>query len=91
LKRRGIDVTTTPEAGLLHAIDELHVAYAQRENRVIFTQDKDFLRLHATGEPHRGIAYCKKGTLSIGKIIEGLILVWEIYDPAEMVNRVEYL
>src|SRR5438552_4830896 len=43
LRRRGVDVTTTPEAGLLHASDEEHLAFAQREVRVLFTQDEDFL------------------------------------------------
>jgi Domain of unknown function (DUF5615) len=72
------------------AIEE-HVAYAYRENRVVFTQDRHFLRLHAAGVPHLGIAYCKKDTLGIGQIIDGLILIWEIYDPAEMAGRVEFL
>src|SRR5215210_6816966 len=68
LRLQGIDVTTTPDAGLLNALDEEHVAYARREDRVVFTQDRDFLRLHAAGEPHLGIAYCQKDSLSIGEI-----------------------
>ena len=91
LRRQGIDVTTTPDAGLLNALDEEHVAYARRENRVIFTQDRDFLRLHAAGVPHLGIAYCRKDTLSLGEIIQGLVLICEIYDPDEMVGHIEYL
>jgi predicted nuclease of predicted toxin-antitoxin system len=91
LRRQGVDVTTTHDAQLLNAPDEQHVAYAVRENRVIFTQDRHFLRLHAAETPHLGIAYCKKDTLSIGEIISGLILIWEIYDPGEMVGRIEYL
>ena len=47
LRRRGVDVTTTPEVGLLHASDEKQIAYALPLGRVIFTQDRDFLRLHA--------------------------------------------
>ena len=57
LRQRGVDVLTTPEAVMLKAVDEDHVAYAQREGRVIFTQDADFLRLHAEGKPHSGIVY----------------------------------
>ena len=37
LKRRGIDVTTTPEIGLISASDEEQVAFALTEKRVIFT------------------------------------------------------
>jgi predicted nuclease of predicted toxin-antitoxin system len=31
LRRRGIDVTTTPEAGLMQATDEEQLAFARRE------------------------------------------------------------
>ena len=47
LRKYGIDVTTTVDAGLLHALDEDQIAYAHPEDRVIFTQDADFLRLDA--------------------------------------------
>src|SRR5271167_528877 len=39
MRRQGIAVAPTPDAQLLHARDEEHVAYAFRENRVVFTQD----------------------------------------------------
>jgi predicted nuclease of predicted toxin-antitoxin system len=91
LRRHGIDVTTTPEARLLGALDEEHAAYALNEARVIFTQDRDFLRINAVGVPHAGIAYCEKDTRSIGEIIAALVLLWEIYEPQEMTNRVEYI
>jgi len=91
LRRRGIDVTTTPEAGLLGATDPEQVAYALPLSRVIFTQDGDFLGIHASGLPHPGIAYCPKDSRSIGEIIESLALIWELFEPEEMANRVEYL
>ncbi len=91
LRRRGIDATTTPEADLVRATDEEQIAFATSQNRVIFTQDRDFLRLHAAGMPHSGIAYCGKDTKGIGEIIQGLVLIWEILEPGEMANRVEFL
>jgi predicted nuclease of predicted toxin-antitoxin system len=91
LRRRGVDVTTTPETGLLQATDEEQFAHCLREGRVLFTHDRDFLRLHAAGVPHAGIAYCAKDTKSIGIVIQGLILIWEILDPLEMTGRVEFL
>jgi predicted nuclease of predicted toxin-antitoxin system len=91
LRRRGVDVTTTPEVGLLHASDEKQIAYALPLGRVIFTQDRDFLKLHAASVPHAGIAYCDKDTKSIGEIITMLILIWEVYEPEEMANRVEFI
>ena len=62
LRRRGVDVSTTPEAGLLSDGDQLGFALSQ--GRIILTQDRDFLRLHAGGAPHAGIVYCEKDTLS---------------------------
>jgi predicted nuclease of predicted toxin-antitoxin system len=91
LRRRGIDVTTTPEAGLLRASDLEQAAYAVAQGRVLFTQDHDFLRLHASGLRHASIAYCSKDTRSVGGIIQGLVLIWELLEAEETVNRVEFL
>jgi predicted nuclease of predicted toxin-antitoxin system len=91
LRRRGIDVTTTPEAGLLNANDQEQLSYAQGEGRVLFTHDRDFLRLHAAGVPHAGIVYCEKDSLSIGETVLGLVRIWECVESENMVNRVEYL
>jgi Domain of unknown function (DUF5615) len=91
LRLHGVDVTTTPEAGLRAAGDEEHVAHGVATGRVVFTQDEDFLRLGAAGVEHRGIAFCYQQTRGIGQIIAGLLLIWEVYDPEEMAGRVEYL
>ena len=73
------------------ASDEQQVAYGLAQGRVIFTQDRDFLRLHAAGVQHAGIVYRDKDTKSIGEIIQGLVLIWEVLEPDEMQNRIEYL
>ena len=91
LRRRGIDVTTTPEAGLLRATDERQAAHALAEGRVIVTQDRDFLRWNAAGEPHAGIAYCDKDAKSLGEMIAGLTRIWEKLEPEAMVGRVQFL
>ncbi len=57
----------------------MHVERARVENRVIFTQDDDFLRLHAAGIDHAGIVYTPQGT-SIGDIIRGLMLIYQVLD-----------
>lgn len=91
LQRFGIDVTTTPEAGLRQADDLAHLAFARQEGRVLVTHDADFLRYHAQGVTHAGIAYCQKGSRTLGEIIETLHLMHEVMTPAEMENAVEYL
>ena len=91
LRQRGVDVTTTPDAGLRGAVDENHIAFAISKGRVVVTKDADFLRLHAAGVEHLGIVYIPSGPLSIGAIIRGLILIWEIYEPEDMVGHLERL
>jgi predicted nuclease of predicted toxin-antitoxin system len=91
LRRRGIDVTTAADASLLHAPDEDHLAFARAQGCVIFTEAADFLRLHAAGINHAGIAYCHQQGTNLGAIIQGLALIWEIYEPEEMHERVEWL
>ncbi|HJZ92769.1 MAG TPA: DUF5615 family PIN-like protein [Gemmataceae bacterium] len=91
LRRLGIDVTTTSNAGLLGADDDAQIAYGVSESRVIFTEDDDFLVLAAQGVVHAGLAYCHQNTRSIGYVIRALELVWEIYEPAEMFNRIEFI
>jgi predicted nuclease of predicted toxin-antitoxin system len=90
LRQRGIDVLTVPEADLLAATDEEQLAFAQREGRVFFTRDADFLRLHASGFPHVGIVYTSR-RISVGDMIRGLALIHEVLDADDMQGRVEYL
>lgn len=91
LRRYGIDVTTTIDANLRSSPDETQLAYAQRENRVVVTHDDDFLRLASRTSEHSGVAYCHKEARSIGEIITGLRLIYEVLTPDEIRGRVEYL
>ena len=61
LRRRGIDVTTTPESGLMAASDGEQLAYCRREGRVLFTYDEDFLAMDAAGAPHSGLPSVSSG------------------------------
>jgi len=91
LRKRGIDVTTTPEQGLIAVSDEVQLEFSLSQRRVIFTQDTDFLRLNQSNINHLGIVYCSQQTKSIGQIIQGLVLIWELLEPEEMFGRIEYL
>jgi hypothetical protein len=81
---------TTKEAGMLGASDPEHLAWAGREDRVTFTQDADFLRLHAAGFAHKGIVYAHRQT-PVGELVRGLMLVYELLDPNDMKDHVEFL
>ncbi len=75
---------------LVGASDVQQLAYAIANGRVVFTEDRDFLALAAMNE-HLGIAYCDQNRRSIGQIVRGLELIWEVYEPQEMRKRIEFL
>lgn len=91
LRRRQIDVTTTVDAGLLGADDEEHLEFALREQRVIFTNDSDFLRLTAQGRQHNGIVYCAPEASRIGEVIRYLALMDACLAPDEVANQIEFI
>ena len=90
LRLRGVDVLTVPEANMMGATDVAHLELAARQRRVIFTQDEDYLRLHAQGVSHVGIVYSPQRT-PVGEVIRGLMLVYHLLTPTEMRNHVEFL
>jgi hypothetical protein len=90
LRRRTINVTTTPDAGLVGASDTAQLAFARATGRVMVTRDADFLALHRRGTPHAGIAYAHPRR-ALGHIIQQLVLIWEVLEPDDMTNRLEFL
>jgi predicted nuclease of predicted toxin-antitoxin system len=90
LRRRGVDVTTVAEAGMRGRNDEAQLAFALKAGRATFTQDRDFLRLAASGIPHAGIVYAAQGVL-IGTVIGVLLLIYNVLSAEEMMNNVEYI
>lgn len=90
LRRQGIDVTTTPEQGLLGVDDEEQLAFAHSRGRVLFTHDSDFLRLHDAGVSHFGIVHAGQDR-TIGEIIRGLILIHEVLEPNDLIGQREFL
>src|SRR5438270_11866447 len=78
LRLHGVDVTTTPEAGLLHMPDEEQLAFALGQGRVIVTQDTDFLRIATAGQETPSVVFYPAQTRSIGQVIRDLLLIWEV-------------
>jgi Domain of unknown function (DUF5615) len=84
-------VQTANEAGLRGFPDEAYLAHGSSSGRVVVTSDPDFLQHHGTQPEHAGIAFCEQNARTIGQIIEGLVLIYEVLEPRDMVGRVEYL
>lgn len=90
LRLRGIDVTTTPSADLRGASDEKQLEFAWIEQRVIFTNDTDFLRLHSAGAQHHGIVFAAANSRSVGEVVRFLILLHDCVEEEQMEGRLEY-
>ncbi|HUG66800.1 MAG TPA: DUF5615 family PIN-like protein [Pirellulaceae bacterium] len=91
LRLRGIDVTTTKDAGLLEAPDDQQLAYAHANHRVIVSFDDDFLVLASQGVEHSGIAYCHQRERSIGQVVNGLVSLWRQRTREDMAWQTHYL
>jgi predicted nuclease of predicted toxin-antitoxin system len=90
LRQRGVDILSVADAALIGADDMTHLRRARGENRVIVTQDDDFLRLAAGGAPHAGIVYAPQHT-SVSALIHGLLLIHRVLDAEEMAGHIEFL
>ena len=91
LRRHGVDVTTTVDAGLRTTDDDAQFAYIQAERRVMVTDDPDFIRKAAETAEHPGIVVCPRRWLSLRETIRGLILIYEVLTPEDMADHIEYL
>lgn len=90
LRRRGFDVLTVKEARALGAPDIDHFEFARAQQRIIVTQDADFLRIRAAGESHAGIVYAPQGT-PVGKLVRTLWRIVETLDAERMKNHAEFV
>jgi len=91
LRRRRIDVTTTPESNLISLQDRDQLAFATQQRRVLVTQDSDFLRLAQAGHAHSGIAYYVPGSRTVGELISRLVLIHALLSLEEMEGAVEFV
>jgi uncharacterized protein with PIN domain len=90
LRLRGIDVLTAQDADMLGVSDEEHLNLATSLNRVVFTNDDDFLKLHSADYQHAGIAFAHQRT-PIGRVVRVLTLIHEVLSVADMANHVEFV
>jgi len=91
LRRRGVEVMTCQEAELATSPDEEILHYANSHDWVVFSQDDDFLKIcSADNFEHNGLVYSHKRN-SIGRIIQGLLLIYEVLERKEMVRHIEFV
>ena len=95
LRRRGVDVRTAQEDNATDWEDEQLLDHATQLNRVMVTQDEDFLaeaaRRQQMAHTFSGVVYGHQEQLTIGQLVRDLELIAKVYEPEDMKDRVEYL
>jgi predicted nuclease of predicted toxin-antitoxin system len=95
LRLRGVTVLTAQEDGTDTLDDPDLLDRSTALGYVLFTQDVDFLteaaRRQTTGQPFAGVVYAHQQNVSTGQCVQDLELMAKVYDPVDMMNRVEYL
>ena len=91
LKKRGIDIITAQESGMLRKADNAHLSFAVAEKRAIITHDSDFLKLAIRGKlNHNGILFFTK-QVSISQAIEEIEQVYLAYSAEELCGVILFL
>ena len=90
-----IDVKRVQDAGLSGADDPTVLAWAASEDRVLLTHDVATMTQHAydriaEGSQMPGV-FEIGADLSVGEVIEELVLLAECSHPGEWMNQVRYL
>ena len=93
---RGVDLTTTGEAGLTEADDETVLQWAARKGRVLLTFNAaDFCRRHAAwmaaGRHHSGIVIAEQQHLPVGEMMRRILRLRADIDSTIMFDRLEFL
>lgn len=95
LRRRNVDVLMVQDDGRRQTDDPIILDRALVLGRVVFTQDKDFLReahfRQATGIPFAGVIYSVQDKARIGQIVLDLEVFANAGNPGDLDNEVVYL
>jgi hypothetical protein len=91
LRRRGIDVSTTVEAGLLEASDPEQIAFASDAGRVFVTCDRGIQTSLVGRSSHSGIAIVRPGRKMIGHNVNALTSLHRNTTAEEMVDQILFV
>jgi len=91
LERAGADILTATDAGLCTRPDVEYIERSIADDRVIVTNDADFLRIAHHYPGHSGIIFCTQSTRSITRIIMELSLIYEVLEHDEVRGHVHHI
>ncbi|MBS3138179.1 DUF5615 family PIN-like protein [Candidatus Woesearchaeota archaeon] len=89
MKKRGIDIITARDAGMLNKDDSAQFLFAKKQKRAIVTHDTDFLMLLDNTE-HTGLIFFTQ-QLPIGEAIDAIELVYLEYSAEDLINTVLFI
>ena len=96
LSKRGIDVLTALDEGMLEESDEKQLEHASTLGRVLYSFNMgDFCRLHSewmvSQKTHAGIVLARQQHYSLGEQMRRLLKLIATRTAEEMQNRLEFL
>lgn len=95
LRRRSVDVLTAQDDGSATLDDLALLDRVTALNRVLFTEDDDFLReasrRQRAGIAFSGVIYEHQNRVDIGRCVDDLELVAKVNEPKDLANQVLYL
>lgn len=87
VKKQGVDIHTVEDEKIKGEEDKDVLQLARDKNRVILTNDSDFLDV----EEHPGILYITSQYASIGNIVREVVRHVDQYEADEFCNAVFYI
>lgn len=95
LKLRGVNVITAQEDGRTGTPDPILLDRATELDRVIFTQDDDFLAIanhrQQEGINFSGVIYGHQQYVTVGECVRDLEIIAKVNEPEDLFNQVQYL
>jgi predicted nuclease of predicted toxin-antitoxin system len=95
LKLRNVDVLTVQEDCRTGAADQIILDPAIELERVIFTQDDDFLTIanyfQQQGIYFTGVIYAHQQSVTVGDCVRDLEIIAKAAEKKDLANQVQYL
>jgi hypothetical protein len=95
LRLRGVDVLTVQEDNRTGTSDPILLDRATKLNRILFTQDDDFLAIasdrQTKGINFSGIIYAHQQYVTVGNCVRDLETIAKAGEIEDLANQVQYL
>lgn len=95
LRRAGVDAVSVPQRGMAAQPDEAVAATALNEQRLILTNDSDYIRLSSaaakTGDPFAPVVFWPQQSRGVGYLLSRTLPLVHEPDYTAMYWRVVYL